>query len=238
MYSPPIPAGTLEANASASRPKAAAWLREPLLHFLVLGALLFALDHLVVQGRDDPKTIYVDAAVDAQARKAFRDARGRDPQANELFALRRVWLDNEVLYREGLALGLDKGDNMIRDRVVFKALTMVDAGVKAPKIEEATLRSYFESHRAKYDDPARFDFEEAVLAGERNESTVRSFVDALNAGSPPGDAQAGLRVFTNRPHENIVSSYGAPFAAELEQAPVGQWRALASNEGLRAVRLK
>ena len=81
------------------------WLREPLLHFVVLGALLFGVDHCSPAARDDPRTIVVDAEVDAKAMQVFKDARGRDPNEEELYALRRVWLDNEVLYREGLAFG-------------------------------------------------------------------------------------------------------------------------------------
>ena len=76
------------------------------------------------------------------------------------------------------------------------------------------LREWFESNREKYDEPARFDFEEAVLAGDRSEAAVRAFAQALNAGTP-GDVEAGLRVFTARPHDNIVQSYGAEFAAAL-----------------------
>jgi hypothetical protein len=148
-----------------------------------------------------------------------------------------VWLDNEVLYREGLALGLDRGDNSIRERVIFKSLSMIEAGLKLPPVDEATLRAWFESHRAKYDEPARFDFEEAVIVGDRSEGAVRAFVDALNAGAP-GETQADLRVFTHRPHENIVQSYGADFANALESSPPGEWRMLTSNGGPRAVRLK
>src|SRR5262249_35982459 len=81
------------------------------------------------------------------------------------------------------------------------------------------------------------DFEEAVLAGEKSESASRAFADALNAGTP-GDAQAGLRVFTGRPHHNIVHSYGAEFASALEAAPAGEGRALAPKDGLRVVRIK
>src|SRR5262245_50283308 len=103
------------------------WLREPLLHFMLLGAVLFALDHLLAGDADGPHTIVVDAVVDAEARKVFHAARQREPNEEELYALRRVWLDNEVLYREGLALGLDKGDPAIRERVIFKALSMIEA---------------------------------------------------------------------------------------------------------------
>jgi len=216
---------------------APAWLREPLLHFVVLGALLFGADALLASREGDPRVIVVDADVDAQAIKVFKDARGRDPNAEELYALRKVWLDNEVLYREGVALGLDKGDTAIRERVIFKALSMIDAGVKLPPVDEATLREWFLEHRVKYDEPARFDFEEAVLAGDRSESAARAFAAALNAGTP-GETQAGLRVFTARPHDNIVQSYGAEFTAALAAAPVGEWQAQPSKDGPRVMRLK
>lgn len=213
------------------------WLREPLLHFALLGGFLFAVDGLVASRAHDPHTILIDAGVDAEAVQVFRDARGRAPTGEELYALRRVWLDNEVLYREGIALGLDKGDKSIRERVIFKSLGVVDAGLKRPPVDATLLRAWFEKNRVKYDEPARFDFDEAVLAGDRSESAARAFVDALNAGNP-GDAQAGLRVFTGRPRDSVVQSYGAEFAAALESAPPGEWRALPSREGLRVMRLK
>src|SRR5262245_57018311 len=80
------------------------WLREPLLHFVVLGALLFAIDRIAITRVDDPRTIVVGADVDQEAIETFKATRGRDPNAEELAALRRVWLDNEVLYRYGLEL--------------------------------------------------------------------------------------------------------------------------------------
>jgi len=212
------------------------WLREPLLHFLLIGGLLFGIDHLVNGAADNNRTIVVDAAVDSEAIKIFKDARGHVPNADELYALRRVWLDNEVLYREGLALQMDKGDKAIKDRVIFKALSMVNAGLKRPPIDDDKLRAWFEANRAKYDEPARFDFQEAVIAGDASEAAVQAFADALNSGKP-GDTQAGLRVFQGRPHGNIVQSYGAEFAAELEAAPVGQWRAIRHGDGWRVMRL-
>jgi hypothetical protein len=221
------------ANTSAARP---GWLREPLLHFLVLGGLLFGIDHYLIGRSDDPRTIVVGAQVDTEAKQIFKATRGRDPNAQELTALRRVWLDNEVLYREGLALQVDKGDTAIRERVIFKALSVVDANTKLPPVDDKTLRAWFESHRAKYDDPARFDFQEAVLSGDTSEVAVRTFVAALNAGTP-GDAEAGLRVFKGRPLSNLVQSYGADFAKSLEGSTVGEWRAQKTKEGWRAIRL-
>lgn len=212
------------------------WLREPLLHFVLLGGALFAVDHAVNGGADDARVIVVDAAVDQEALKVFREARGREPNEDELYALRRVWLDNEVLYREGLALQMDKGDKAIKDRVIFKALSMINAGLKRPPFDDALLRSWFEQNRIRYDEPARHDFEEAVLDGDASEAAATAFAAALNAGTP-GDAKAGLRVFKARPHPTLVQSYGAEFAQALAALPVGQWRALRHGDGWRVVRL-
>ncbi len=213
------------------------WLREPLLHFLILGALLFAVDHFIFGGADDPRLIAVDAAVDSQARQVFKAARSREPNEEELYALRRVWLDNEVLYREGLALGVDKGDSVIRDRIIFKALSVVSADLKLPPIDDKVLREWFEKNRIKYDEPARYDFQEAVLSGDRSEAAVRALVETLHSGTP-GDISAGLRVFKGRPLANVVLGYGEEFAKTLEESPAGKWRALPTRDGWRAVQLE
>jgi hypothetical protein len=212
------------------------WLREPLLHFVVLGGALFALDQRFARTADDPRTIIVGADVDREARETFKATRGREPSAQELAALHRVWLDNEVLYREGLALQLDRGDPAIRERVIFKALSMIDSNVHLPPAGDPVLRAWFDGHRGKYDEPARYDFEEAALSGDSSEAAVRAFVTVLNTGVP-GDANAGLRVFKGRPHASLVESYGAEFVKALAQAPLSTWQALRTRDGWRAMRL-
>ncbi len=225
-----------EANAPARPGKWRNWLREPLLHFLVLGGLLFVANHFISGRGDDPRVIVVSAQVDDEARQVFKNSRGREPNAEEMRALRQVWLDNEVLYREGLALQVDKGDTAIRERVIFKALSIVDANVKLPPYDDKLLRGWFEQHRAKYDEPARYDFQEAILAGENSEAAMRAFVAALNAGAP-GEAKAGLRVFKGRPQANIVQSYGDEFAKALQHVHSSEWQAMQTRDGWRAIRL-
>jgi hypothetical protein len=218
-----------------ARLRRADWLREPLLHFVALGGVLFLVDHILISRADDPRSIVVGAEVDREARQTFKAARGREPNQQELEALRRVWLDNEVLYREGLALEVDKGDSAIRERVIFKALSVVDSNVKLPSVDDKLLRAWFEAHREKYDQPGRYDFEEAVLGGDSSEAAVRALVKDLD-GDKPGDAQAGLRVFKGRPQTNLVQSYGPAFPGALERSQPGKWHALPTREGWRAIR--
>lgn len=233
---PDVPTARPVATEAAGSSALPAWLREPLLHFAVLGAALFGLDHYVVGQRDDPRTIVVAKGVADEARALFRKSRDRDPNDAELRALTERWIDNEVLYREGLALQVDQGDTMIRERVIFKSLMVVEAGVKLPPVDDTTLRAWFETQRTKYDEPARYDFQEAVLSGDASEAAVRAFALTLNTGTP-GDVQAGLRVFKGRPHANLVQSYGDDFTKALNEAPPGEWRAMPTREGWRLMRL-
>lgn len=213
------------------------WVREPLLHFILIGAVVFAVDHFLVAKKDNPHTIVVGAEVDKEARDTFKASRGVDPTPAQLTALRQVWLDNEVLYREGIALRVDQGDSTIRDRIIFKSLNIVESNLGAPPpIDVAALRAWFEARREKYDEPARYDFQEALLTGDGSEAAVTTFAAELNRGLG-GEVKAGLRVFKGRPRSNLIQSYSAEFTKTLEALPPGEWRAMQTREGWRAMRL-
>jgi len=231
----PTPAEPIFPTAPAAAPRPR-WWREPLLHFIVLGGLLFAVDHFIVGRADDPRTIVLTQDVDTEARELFKASRGRLPDASELAALRRTWLDNEVLYREGLAMQVDRGDDAIRERVIFKALSVLEADNKLPSFDDASLQRWFEKNRQRYDEPPRFDFREAVMSGEVAESAARELALRLNSGVP-GEVGAGLRVFKGRPLANLVQSYGDAFARQLQAAKPGEWLALQDKAGWRVVQL-
>lgn len=222
-----------------SAPSTSRWLREPLLHFLAAGAIVFAIDQAIASRRPDPNVITIGAAVDAELTSIYKSAKGRDPDAEELRALRQRWFDNEMLYREGLELGLDRGDTGIRERVIFKALNVVSSNVALPQITDAELSAWFEAHRGRYDEPARVDFLEAVVEGSPGLEKVASFAAMLNEGGRmEADVQSGLRVFKGRPVATLEPAFGAEFASRLATLPTGQWHALASKEGPRAIRVE
>jgi hypothetical protein len=211
--------------------------RDPLVHFFVLGAAIFAVDQLLLSRRGDAQTIHVSAAVQSEARNSFMQSLKREPSGDDMNILINRWVDNEVLYREGLALGLDRGDTAIRERVIFKALSVTQSGITLPRIDEAGLKAWFEARADRYGEPTRIDFLEAVVTSDRSEAALRRFVEGLN-GQAEIDAQSSLRVFKDRPRENIVQSYGASFADSLQKLTPGQWQVLESADGPRVIRLE
>ncbi|TWI66150.1 parvulin-like peptidyl-prolyl cis-trans isomerase protein [Pseudoduganella lurida] len=211
--------------------------REPLLHFLLLGALIFGADWLHTRGADPAARIEVTEQVDTEAARLFAASMGRAPTVQERATLRQRWVDNEVLYREGLALRMDQGDPTIRERVIFKALSMIEAGLTLPPASDATLRAWFEGHRAAYDAPQRVDFLEAVMQGRPDPATAAQFAAALN-GRGAASVESDLRVFKGRPRNSLELGYGAPFAASLVALPAGSWQVLRSSQGYHVVRLE
>lgn len=229
-----------QTDVSAKGPRR--WLREPLLHFFVFGGLLFALDSALVSRRDSGNVILLNAGADAELHQIVRDELGREPTAIELAAMRRRWFDNELLYREGLALGLDRGDTSIRERVIFKALNVVQANLSLPKPDDAELRAWFEANRSRYDNPPRIDFLEAVIAGKPTLADAAAFAATLNskaaaypAAKPDTDVESGLRIYRGRPLATLTPAFGAAFTTQLASLPLNRWVALNAQDGPRAV---
>jgi hypothetical protein len=210
--------------------------REPLIHFLVLGALIFGADAALTRVRGSDGDIRVPDEVRKEVRSTFAAAARRDPTEAELKPLFARWIDNEILYREGLALGLDKGDPAMRERVIFKALNVVQAGIVLPRIDDAGLRAWFAANHARYDVAGRVSFDEAVPSADATPDSLRRFVAALNGQQAP-ELESSLRVFKQRPRDTIVQAYGEAFASALDRLQPGSWATVASSGGLRAVRL-
>lgn len=213
-------------------------LREPLLHFLILGAAIFGVDQWRNAGSETASDIVVTAKVQQEAKAIFESGMKREPKPEELKVLLDRWVDNEILYREGLQLGLDRGDSGIRDRVIFKAMSVTQAGIVLPEVDEAGLKAWFESNRERYDTPARFDFLEAAVPSDTKLEALQRFAVALNSNQDEPGIESSLRVFRDRPRSNLLQSYGKEFTEAIEQLKPGQWQVLLSNDGPRVIRLE
>jgi len=118
------------------------WLRSPLLHYLLLGGAAFAVLHGGVEdgarARVERQSIVISAARVQEMRAAFARDTGLAPTADDERALLRREIDTELLYREALALGLDRDDRSIRWQMVEK-MSFIE-GVEEPADAEAFYR--------------------------------------------------------------------------------------------------
>lgn len=189
-------------------------------------------------GRADDQplgTIVVSSDVNHAAVHQLKKAVGHDPTREELLDLHRVWIEQEILYREGVKQAGGDAGASTREQLIANALASIDQKVKPTSAPDDELRRWFESHRDRYDQPVQYDFEDASPADPRSEAAVRALVDKLNAeaSTPPAD----VRVFKARPESNLRLSYGPEAASALVKAAPGKWSALETRDGWRAMRL-
>lgn len=224
------------------------WLREPLLHFLLLGAALFVLFRLVGGDVQAPKEIVVtEARVEALAEN-FARTWMRPPTAQELTGLVEDYVKEEIFYREAVTMGLDRDDVVIRRRLRQKLEFISEDVATAVEPTEQQLLGYLDQHAEKFVEPARLSFQQVFFSPERRADAAmrdaEKLLAQLRSGSVPADPSEsgdatllppGLEAAT--PQE-IASTFGEDFALQLDEAPVGQWTGpLRSSFGWHVLRV-
>ena len=218
------------------------WLiREPLVHFLAVGILLF-LAREQFTGTDET-TIVVTNAQRARLAEQWQTQRGRAPGAQEMQALVDQWLREEIYYREALAMGLDADDVIVRRRLAQKLMFLTeDLDADEPPSEEE-VGAWFERHADRYTEPARFSFQQAFFSRERRTDARADAAEAraaLDAGAMPrGDTSVFRRRYDDQPRRRIAEEFGDAFASALEELGAGEdWQGpVPSTYGWHLVRL-
>lgn len=228
-----IPAST---DSSTRQPRQILeWLRnEPLLQFCLIGGLIFVLDLVLHPPGQDEKTIVVTKQLQDSFVRNFSEDGDRFPTPTELSNMVESWVASEVLYREGKALGMDKGDTMIRDRIAFKLQSLVFDQVKVDKPTEADLRAWFEKTRMQYDEPERVGF---LLTPATDEATARRQLEDIRAQRESADLRDQTRAFLGRPVPSLPLTFGDGFAAQFAHLVANEWTVIQANDGWHVVRL-
>lgn len=219
--------------------------REPLLHFVVLGAALFALDRWVAGQGDEAepeRAIVIDADVRAELADRWLHAHGERPSEAELERLVERWVDEEVLYREALARGLDRDDPQVRARLASSMAYLLDAQAVIEEPSEEELRAHFEAHAERWAEEARLDFTHVFVPREdpRAEARAAELLAAIEAGASPnglGETFPGGRRYRGRRLEQLGESFGPEFVQGLEAQPEGVWALRRSRYGVHLVRV-
>jgi hypothetical protein len=210
-------------------------LREPLAHFLVLGAGLFLLFSIVGDSDDRPTggTIVVSAAKAAQLEEIFTRTWQRPPTEEELDGLIEDHIREEVYYREALAMGLDRDDTIVRRRLRQKLEFFTDDLVAAVDPTEEQLASYLDEHADAFRLPSRVSFQQIYFSrdrrGEQATRDAESLLARLNESSshvdttPVGDELMLPGEYDLIPEPEVTRLLGSEFAAALAGLPVGGW---------------
>ena len=216
------------------------------MQFLLLGAGLFVL-YQTVSPRPEtvPNRIVVDAKQIASLAQQFERTWLRPPTQAELDGLIEEHVTEEILYREALALGLEKDDLVIRRRLRQKMdFLNEDLGAHRDPTE-ADMQAYLDTYPDKFAAPARVSFRQVYLKADQEPAAARARAEALRtkldadtiSAAEAGDATLLPSGLENASAAEIARSYGERFAAALDPLPVGRaWQGpIESTYGLHLV---
>ncbi len=227
------------------------WTREPLVHFLVLGALLFGLFALVNDeaSSKSPNRIEITASNVERLREVWSKQWNRPPTETELKGLIESHLREEVLYREGLALGLDQNDTIIRRRITQKMKFLFEDLADQVKPTHEELKGYFDRNQDQYRLPARFSFTHVYfsvdrrgIAAEQDARRLLAHLQTTDAtplrASGQGDRLMLEYDFVRKTEQEVAKLFGRRFAEQLSEIPEGSWQGpIESGYGLHLVRI-
>lgn len=199
-------------------------LREPLLHFLVLGALVY-----MASNRSESTRYQIDVGSAQRARLArtYLEQYGVPPTAPQLERALDEYVRNEILYREGLSMGLERDDEIVRRRVVQK-IEFVNEDLDAVVAPDAAgIAQYFAAHRDRYESEPAVSFEQVFYSADRGgEAVARKRAEGALArrGGQRGDAFAEGREFRGLTRTAANSLFGdTQLSAALFTSPSGEW---------------
>ena len=222
-------------------------LREPFVHFVILGGLLFA-GHSAWQKHvtKSDRTIIVSPAEMERQAQIFAGENKRQPSDADLEGLLFAYIEEQALMREAKHLGLDEDDTIIRRRLAQKMRFMIDdiGDVELPPRED--LKTWFEANSDRFMRPETRSFEHIFLSPKGRSRTVVSTAEAM-LGNPELDANwkslsdpfmSGLN-FTKLAQPAVRRDFGTAFANSLFALPnASDWQGpINSAFGVHLVRL-
>lgn len=223
-------------------------LREPLLQFFVMGSALFALYAWTDAGRGggdfSGAEIVVDDARVVELESRFRRLWQRPPSQAELQALVDDWIREEILYREGLAMGLERDDPVIRKRVAQK-LSFISEDLMTQDTSEAQLEEWFSAHRENYRQETALTFQQILIDDGTDEARAQVAAERLLEALASGSAPNTLGAATLLPDQlveattgEIERTFGRELVTALQSVPAGEWYGpVSSAYGTHLVRI-
>jgi peptidyl-prolyl cis-trans isomerase C len=225
-------------------------VRDPLVHFLVAGGLLFAafavLHPADNTGGAEGKTILVDKPAlmalmqyqSAAFEPKYFESRFQSLTVQQRKSLIDGYVQEEALVREARALGLEQGDYVIRRRLVQKMMYLMDDAATAGFApSDSDLQRYFQTHQAAYRAPATVTFTHVFVDNEvghpggaqKTAQALQQTLERRRAGfadAPAyGDRFAYLQNYVDRTPDFVGSQFGQAFAAEIARLqPSSRWQ--------------
>jgi parvulin-like peptidyl-prolyl isomerase len=195
-----------------------------ILVFFLIGLLIYLLD-VGLNSEESSKDIYISDQELTSLLSAWKSQVGRAPNDGEIVNIINNLVQEEILYREALLLGLDQEDRIIKRRLAQK-ITFLKQETIPQEPTEKELKEFFEINKEKYFSPATFTFTHHYFskesnAKERANEALAAFID--NNIEPQGDPFFLGKNFYQKTTSEIERNFGASFLSALNKPSLNQW---------------
>lgn len=224
-------------------------LREPLIHFLLLGGLLFGLYGLKNEGLyTDKNRIFISATDIKSINTLWHEKWQRLPTPTELQGLIDQQIHEEIMYREALLMGMGYNDPVVRRRLAQKMEFVSSDLAQQLEPTDAELSAYLNSHSDKFEMPARLSFEQIYLSVDQRGSDAKQDALQLLNELKQLDSTANIKntgdtfMFgqqqNNLSEHDIARIFGNDFAIKLFSLTLNSWQGpILSGYGFHLVRI-
>lgn len=226
-----------------------AWLKEPLWHFVLAGAVLFSA-HGWLNGRAGPNpqaepAVRITAAHVEWMKQTWARQWGRQPTEQELRGIVAGYLKEEVLAEEARALGLDEHDTVVRRRLAQKLEFLVQDTARLAAPTDQDLRRFYEAHRGDFQTEARISFTQVFFSPDRREDAAadaRAALTKVARGQAVPENQGDPLLIEAEFHQadrpTVAALLGLDFADAVMALEPGAWTGpIESGYGLHLVRV-
>ena len=216
-------------------------LQEPLLHYVVVGTLLF----FYLSSTDTttkPQVVITEGKIKHLAAQ-FTKTRQREPSKDELQALIDNQIRVDLAFEQGVQMGLVENDGIIKRRVKQKIEFMLNDSIASIEPSKEELQDYLDTHKEDYMIESIYDFEHLYINPEKHENTdahiAKLQMMILNdAYEGSGDSIMLERTFTQITTAQIARLFGRKFAKSLDGIELGGWQGpVKSGYGFHLVKI-
>lgn len=199
-------------------------LKEPLFHFLIIGASLF-LVYSLTNERNVEDEIVIDNYVINELVTKWQMQSNRAPSFLELKSLVYLYIEQEVLYREALAMNFDHNDEIIKRRLAKKMEFIADDLAASLQPTDEMLKEYYENNKTDYFRPSVYTFKQVFFNTQKRESPLVDAKEALKGGDPEnsGDPLSLPSHYTLTDALKISIDFGKAFSSTLDTLALQKW---------------
>ncbi len=210
-------------------------IREPLIHFLLIGALLFLVYSNINDSlpQEDNQITITQTEID-NINSKFIKAKGREPSKEEASKLLEDYIKEEVLFKEALSKGLNKNDNTIKLHLAKKMQYVLDDLSVVPAPSEDDLKNFLKNNTNLFKESGSISFNQVVFTKTEDIQEANTFLKRLKSSKSSKKSTIGKKVELDQ--KSIKKIFGTEFAKKIFSLPLHTWQGpIKTKHGLHLV---